>query len=138
MRRARRVLLVAILIGLFVAVMLSSTDLALLRRAHPWLSRFMSRLEHLSPGGFDLDHVFLFAVLAMALRLLMPRMRGRIAALALAVLAVMTEALQFWSDGRTPLWSDVGANLVGAAVGMVLMLPWTLWVGARRRSKPGS
>ena len=141
MKRARWALLGLVVVALIVIVMLSSSDLASLRRAVPWLSRFLSRLEHLWPGGPDLDHVFLFGVLAATWRLLVPRMRWWIAAISLGSLAVMTEFMQFWSDGRTPLLSDVGANLAGAALGMVLMLPWTLHVEGRRRgdsSRSGS
>lgn len=138
MKRVPGVLLCLLVVGLLVTVMLSSSELATLRIDHPWLSRFLSRLERRSPGGLDLDHVFLFAMLAIAWRLLMPHMRWWIAGLALAALAVLTEVMQFWSDGRTPLLSDVGANLVGAALGMALMLPWTLWVGRRRRREPVS
>ena len=141
MKRARWALLGLVVVALIVIVMLSSSDLASLRRAVPWLSRFLSRLEHLWPGGPDLDHVFLFGVLAATWRLLVPRMRWWIAAISLGSLAVMTEFMQFWSDGRTPLLSDVGANLAGAALGMVLMLPWTLHVAGRRRgdsSRSGS
>jgi hypothetical protein len=132
-RRVRWALLGLNLVGLLVVIMLSSAELAVLRLDHPWLSHFLSRLEHLWPGGPDMDHVVLFAWLAVSWRLLMPRMRWWHIALALAMLALLTEGMQFMSDGRTPLWSDVRDNLFGTALGLLLATPFTLLSGAARR-----
>jgi ABC-type phosphate/phosphonate transport system permease subunit len=136
-RRFRWLLLGVNLIGLLVVVMLSSSELALLRSDHPWLSHFLSRLERMWPGGPDMDHVVLFAWLALSWRLLMPRMRWWHVALALSGLALLTEAMQFMSHGRTPLWSDVGANLIGMVLGLLLAMPFALFFGAARRADRG-
>jgi hypothetical protein len=137
-KRVRWLLLGVNLIGLLVVVMLSSSELALLRIDHPWLSHFLSRLERMWPGGPDMDHVVLFGWLALSWRLLMPRMRWWWIVLALAALAMLTEAMQFMSHGRTPLWSDVGSNLIGVALGLLIAMPFALLFGAARREGRGA
>ncbi len=39
----------------------------------------------------------------------------------LMALAVMTEAMQYFSPGRQPSWLDVGANLLGIVLGLALL-----------------
>ncbi len=130
--RARRAQLgVAVLVGLVVvAMLLSSAQMADLRVALPPLSNAMNWLEFL-PLPFDMDHVVFFALVACALRLLLPRVRWWWLLLGLGALAVGTELLQFASDGRTPKLQDVRDDMVGAALGLgvgALLLAIARWV----------
>jgi hypothetical protein len=114
-RVAAVVLLVAAVV---VAMLLTSGQMSELRRAVPPLSRTMSWLEGL-PLPFDMDHVAVFAVLAVVLRLLLPRVRWWWLLLGLAALALATELLQFLTIGRTPKLLDARDDVVGAVVGLL-------------------
>ena len=114
-RVAAVVLLVAAVV---VAMLLTSGQMSDLRRAVPPLSRAMSWLEGL-PLPFDMDHVAVFAVLAVVLRLLLPRVRWWWLLLGLASLAAGTELLQFLTIGRTPKLLDARDDVVGAVAGLL-------------------
>ena len=60
------------------------------------------RATHLSGEPADAAHFVLFAGLA-----------------ALA-LGLATEGLQFWASNRTPTWHDVGIDMAGAVLGLLL------------------
>ncbi len=67
-------------------------------------------------------HFVIFAAMACVAHmppLRMPMLRVALAALALALL---TEGLQFLAANRSPSWMDVGIDLAGAGVGVVLAL----------------
>ena len=118
-RKRWRVAAVELLVAaVVVAMLLTSGQMSDLRRAVPPLSRAMSWLEGL-PLPFDMDHVAVFAVLALVLRLLLPRVRWWWLLLGLASLAAGTELLQFLTIGRTPKLLDARDDVVGAVAGLL-------------------
>ena len=123
MKRLRWVVLGLSVVGLVVVVMLTSAEMAEIRRGFPMLSRSMSRLERIWPDGPDLEHVVLFAGLGFLWRVLMLRTRWWILFLALVALALITEVMQYMTVGRTPRWTDARDDVVGAALGMLLAMP---------------
>lgn len=115
-----RLAAVALLAALAVLVMLlTSGQMANVRLALPPLSQAMNWLEFL-PLPFDMDHVAFFALVACGLRVLLPGVRWWLLLLALAVLAVGTELLQFATVGRTPKLLDARDDMVGAGLGLLL------------------
>ena len=126
----------ASLVLLIVVVMLTSAELAAIRRSYPVLSRSMSWLESVWPGGPDLEHVLLFAGLGFLWRLLMPRVHWWIIASALVVLALTTEAMQIFTIGRTPRWSDARDDAVGATLGLLLAMLFMALLRLGRRRDP--
>lgn len=124
------------LLGLFAvtAMLLSSGQMSDLRVALPPLSRAMRWLEGL-PGPFDMDHVAFFALLAGALRVLLPRVRWWWLLAGFAVLAAGTELLQFLTIGRTPKLEDARDDMLGAGIGLLLgSIPfWLVRVAGRLR-----
>jgi|SRR5690606_29754099 len=133
-RVAAVVLLVAAVV---VAMLLTSGQMSDLRSAVPPLSRAMSWLEHL-PLPFDMDHVAVFAVLAVVLRLLLPRVRWWWLLPGLAALALATELLQFLTIGRTPRLLDARDDVVGAVVGLLAAAAWRGVVSLPRVIRPGA
>lgn len=115
------------LLGAIVAMLLSSQQMSELRVALPLLSRAMNWLEML-PLPLDMDHVVFFALVAGALRMLLPGVRAGRLLLGLAALAVGTEFLQFLTEGRTPNARDARDDMVGAGLG-VLVGSIPLWLG---------
>ena len=116
----RRHLAVALLvIGVVVVMLLTSGQMADLRVALPPLSRALSWLDAL-PGPFDMYHVVFFALVATALRVVLPRLHWWLLLVLLGVLAAVTELLQFATVGRTPRLLDVRDDMLGAGVGMVI------------------
>lgn len=116
-------------------MLLSSGQMSGLRAALPPLSRAMSWLERL-PVPLDMDHVAFFALVAVAVRLVLPGIRWWWLLLGLAVLAVATELLQFGTVGRTPRWQDVRDDLIGSGLGLLCgsVLGWGYaWVRAGLR-----
>lgn len=72
----------------------------------------------------DLDitkmaHFGLFALLALLLLLKNPSRPLRLTLLELFMLACATELMQFYIDGRSPLFMDVFIDMTGGAVGMM-------------------
>jgi VanZ family protein len=104
-----------------VAALLPNVTLASLREALPWFSELINRVEALWPG-VDSTHVLLFFFVGVALVIALPR-RPPLAALAQAMacvvlLAAVSELVQFFVPGRTPLWSDFRDDLLGGGVGV--------------------
>lgn len=95
---------------------LSSAAMAWLRVVCQPLSEAMSWLEG-RDSILDLDHVAMFAVLALVWGLAAWAVRKRWLLLLLPVLAIATEVLQFVVPGRTPRLADVRDDLVGVALG---------------------
>ena len=123
--RIRVVLSIGLLVVVFVAMMLTSHAMAVLRIDIPRLSEAMSWLEVMDLP-FDMDHVAFFSVMTFAARLLLPGLRWWWIALAVAVLAGVTELIQFWVPGRTPKLLDARDDMVGGAAGLLVgaLLLW--------------
>jgi hypothetical protein len=109
----------ALVAGAAAAMLMTSGQMADLRLALPPLSRALNWLDTL-PGPLDMYHVAFFALLALALRLLLPHVQWARLLLGLALLAVVTELLQFGTVGRTPKLVDVRDDLIGAGIGLLL------------------
>lgn len=45
---------------------------------------------------------------------------GLFAGMAALALGLATEGLQFWASNRTPTWHDVGIDMAGAVLGLLL------------------
>ncbi len=138
MKRLRHLPLVLVLAVLAAAALLTADALAELRLQHAWFSNAINRVEALWPG-VDSTHVLLFFCVGVALVLALPR-RPPLAALAQAMagvvlLAALSELVQFWTPGRTPLWSDFRDDLLGGGAGVLLgVLLAKLWEGLQSRS----
>lgn len=118
-RRAWRLAaVVALVAAAAVAMLMTSGQMADLRVALPPLSHLLSRLDTV-PVPLDLYHVVFFALLGLALRLLLPRAPWGWLLLGLGVLAAATELLQFGTVGRTPRLVDLRDDLIGAAAGLL-------------------
>lgn len=115
-----RILVVAgLVVMVFVAMMLTSHAMAVLRIDIPRLSEAMSWLEVLDLP-FDMDHVAFFSILTIAAQMLLPRLRWWWILLAVTLLAASTELIQFWVPGRTPKLLDARDDLIGGAVGLLV------------------
>ena len=78
------------------------------------------RVTHLPWQMTKVAHFVIFAGMACLAHL--PPLRwhvSRVALIALA-LALVTEGLQFFAANRDPSWHDVGIDMAGAALGVVL------------------
>lgn len=135
MKRLRWALLGLSVVALIVVVMLTSSEMAEIRRDLPMLSRSMSWLERVWPDGPDLEHVLLFAGLGFFWRLLMVRTRWWVLFLVLVALALVTEVMQYMTIGRTPRWTDARDDVFGAGIGLMLALPF--WALLRMRGRRG-
>ena len=102
-----------------LVMLLTSGQMADLRVALPPLSRVMNWLEFL-PLPFDMDHVVFFALVAAAMRIVLPQVAWWRLLLVLAALAVGTELLQFGTVGRTPKLLDARDDVTGAGIGLLL------------------
>ena len=130
-----RMLLLAALPVIAVAILLSNTQMAALRRAWPWLSHTISRVERLWPA-VDMVHVVLFGGLGLLLVLAFPAVRLRVLYLALAALAMLTEFVQIWIPGRTASVGEVLLDLVAGGLGMGVAWLFALAAGWRRAITP--
>ena len=65
-------------------------------------------------------HFVLFAGLACLARVAPLRLSTAHVALAALALALLTEGLQHFASHRDPSWFDVGVDMAGAAVGLLL------------------
>ena len=130
-----RILLFAAVPVLAVAILLSNTQIAALRRAWPWLSQTISRVERLWPA-VDMVHVVLFGGLGLLLVLAFPAVRLRALFLGLAALAVLTELVQVWIPGRTASVGEVLLDLVAGGLGMGAAWLFVVTLGWRRATIP--
>ncbi len=133
--RARHIAVVGLLGVAITVLLLTSQQLSWLRHALPSLRLMISRLEHLDTP-FDMTHVVFFALLAFALRMLLPGMRWWRLLLGCAVLAGATELLQSFTIGRTPRLLDVRDGVVGAGIGLLAGSVPLLLVQWWQRAKP--
>ena len=130
-----RMLLLATLPVVAVAILFSNTQMAALRRAWPWLSQTISRVERLWPA-VDMVHVVLFGGLGLLLVLAFPAVRLRALFLGLAALAVLTELVQVWIPGRTASVGEVLLDLVAGLAGMGVAWLLAVALGWRRTTTP--
>ncbi len=130
-----RMLLLATLPVVAVAILFSNTQMAALRRAWPWLSQTISRVERLWPA-VDMVHVVMFGGLGLLLVLAFPAVRLRVLYLALAALAVLSEFVQIWIPGRTASFGEVLLDLVAGGLGMGAAWLFVVTLGWRRATIP--
>lgn len=116
--RLRSLLVLGLLAVVFVAMMLTSHAMAVLRLSVPQLSEAMSWLETIDLP-FDMDHVAFFTAITFAARMLLQRLRWWWIVLAVAALAASTEVIQYWVPGRTPKLLDARDDLVGGGIGLL-------------------
>ena len=101
---------------LATAVLVPNTTLAWVRAENPWLSHGISQVEMLWPAA-DTVHILAFSVLGMIARLALPRTHAGWIIVGVLLFSIITELLQFYVPGRTPLLSDVRDNMLGLLVG---------------------
>lgn len=100
-------------------IMLPAETMHAIRDEHRSLSRLLSWMDRMMPD-FGMVHALLFAWVTLCLGYLWPRRpRWQIVA-AMVALAVCSELLQFLVPGRRPRFSDIGDDLVGIALGLLL------------------
>jgi glycopeptide antibiotics resistance protein len=119
--------LLVLLLLIAATVLVPNYTLAWVRSEIPWLSHLISRIEMLWPG-VDTVHVLFFAVLGLIARLALPHARLSVLFLAALLFSMVTELLQFYVPGRTPLVDDVRDNMLGMLLGLLAgsVLRW-LW-----------
>lgn len=115
----RHVVVVLIAASAMVVMLMTSRQMSDLRYAVPPLSQALSWLDR-APVPMDMYHVVLFALIALAARLLLPRLRWWWLLLGVLGLALVTELLQFWTVGREPSLVDARDDAVGAVIGLLL------------------
>ena len=115
----RVIMVVVLVLMVFVAMLLTSHAMSVLRVEIPQLSRGMNWLEALNLP-FDMDHVAFFTAMTCVARLLLPRLNGWWLLLAVAFLAASTEVIQYWVPGRTPKLLDARDDMIGGALGLLL------------------
>ena len=120
---------------LAVAILLSSSQMALLRGAWPWLGLKIDQTEKLWPA-VDMVHVVMFGGLGLLLVLAFPAVRLRALFLGLAALAVLTELVQVWIPGRTASVGEVLLDLVAGLAGMGVAWLLAVALGWRRATIP--
>jgi len=112
-------MLAALIVLLVVA--LPNTSLAWLRSEIRWLGRAVNWVEHLWPN-WNTVHIVLFAALGILARLAAPGAPlGRLMA-GLVLFAAASELLQFGAPGRTPRLADFAQDVLGAALGVALVM----------------
>ena len=105
-------------VAVLAAVLLvPNTTLAWIRSESPWLSNEISQVEMLWPSA-DTVHMLTFAVLGVVARLALPRTHAGWIILGVLLFSIVTELLQFYVPGRTPLVSDVRDNMLGLLLGL--------------------
>jgi hypothetical protein len=114
-----RALLTSAVALLMLGMLLPGMTLKSLRADIAPLSRVLSWLDHLAPN-LDLVHLLLFAWITLCVRWVFPRLRAwQVALLALA-LAAASEVLQLMAPGRGPGLYDIGQDLLGVTLGLVI------------------
>lgn len=122
------------LVSTFVIMALPLRALDWIRLEFPPLGLAMTWVEH-HVRYLDMDHFSFFLLLALAWGLITPIVRGPSVrawwlALALPVVAILTELTQFLVPSRTPKVSDAFDDLLGAAVGWSIALV-VIWLERR-------
>jgi hypothetical protein len=94
---------------------------AALIRCMPWLGSFTDTDRHGDPTLFSkLGHVLLFGLLAVALRWAYPQQRLVEGVMVLLLLALISEVLQFFVEGRLPQVNDWLLDGIGLLTGVAL------------------
>jgi VanZ family protein len=78
------------------------------------------RVAHLPWWLTKVAHFVLFAALAALATAVPLRWRAATVLGVALALGLTTEGLQFWASERTPTWHDVGIDLAGAVLGLLL------------------
>lgn len=104
---------------LAATALVPNTTLAWIRAGQPWLSEGINQIEALWPGG-DTVHMVAFVLLGVIARTALPAVRAGWIVLGALLFSVLTELLQFYVPGRTPLLADVRDNLLGLLLGLAL------------------
>ena len=105
--------------GLLFGMMLPASTMTAWSAAIGPLSRSLGWLENFAPP-LDLVHVLLFAWITLCLRWVFPRLRAWQVALVALALAAGSEILQLMAPGRGPGLFDVGQDLLGISLGLVI------------------
>jgi hypothetical protein len=95
------------------------------------------------PESNELAHFGLFAALAALTLICCPAKPWPPLIGDLLLLAGGTELMQMYVDGRNPRWTDLGTDLYGGAIGILVGIGWLFWwrrrLGRlRRRQAPAS
>jgi hypothetical protein len=122
-----RLLLVLIMVLVVTSLALPINAIDHVRTNWHGLARWAVWVEQLAPG-IDMDHLAAFSALGLAARFSYPDVSVPKMAAILGLLSLLTEIMQFWVPGRTPLLSDAGLDVAGgilgymtaAAVGVIL------------------
>lgn len=117
--------------GVLFAMLLPMPQVDALSKAIPPLGRVLNALGKLKLP-FDAVHVLFFVGVGGALRLTLPQVAWWRLLLATAILGAVSELLQVLAAGRTPSWLDARDDVLGAAMGMLIVqgLPWAIHRGA--------
>ena len=98
-------------------LLVPNTTLAWMRSESHLLSNGINQVEMLWPSA-DTVHIVAFAALGAIARLALPRVRTGWIILGALLFSVITELLQFYIPGRTPLVLDVRDNMLGLLLGL--------------------
>ena len=115
----------ATLIMVAVSILMPAEWIGLLRHRWWWFTYPLDRIER-AHSMVNLIHATLFLFLGIAVRLALPKWRLQQVALAVLLLGVGTELVQFIVPGRHPRFSDVVVDLVAGVLG------WAVIRGIRR------
>lgn len=120
-QRHGRLVLMCLLVLLFASsVLIPSAGLAWVRVQWPFLSMLLGYLEVITTD-LDLLHIIAAGLLAVGLRLLRPQCPAWRLWCYVLIGSLLTELIQFWIPGRTPLYSDIRDNLLGCTLGLGLV-----------------
>lgn len=132
-------LLAASVFALLVMAELSPGRMAWMRDHWQFFNWPMLRIEWLElRTGLNVQHILVFGWIALLLRFAWPKPRWVWPWLLMLALAILIELAQFLSPGRTPRFTDIRDDLVGACLGwgVALMLMWSLRRMSLVRSTP--
>jgi VanZ family protein len=135
MKRFSRAGLVVALGVLATVLLVPNTTLAWIRSESPWLSNEINQIEMIWPSA-DTVHILAFATLGVVARLALPNVRAGWIILGALLFSMITELLQFFVPGRTPLILDVRDNMLGLLLGLGCA-SFILWMCSRFKSRRG-
>jgi len=123
-----RVILLVSLIAVFVGTVAPQSAIAWMRVQVPLFALIWDSLDALLPW-FNPLHIILYAWVAVLVRVMTPRWSSWLIVLLGSVFAAVSETLQLLAPGRTARLSDVFNDLLGIAIGLIL-------VAMIRRARP--
>lgn len=117
---------------LLVAVLLPNTALRQMRMDHQGFNLVMGWAEMIG-APINAVHLVIFCLLGMSIRIAMPDTTpGRLLA-GVGCFAALSEMVQWWVPGRTARMSDLVQDVIGALVGVLLVIGVKfLWRRGRR------